>query len=366
MSIYRSGDFSHISRIQRVEGDPSEDHSDPKKRKKVLYNGRLWSESDEDLPIDSAMLNPPKDKELVRGNSQIYADKMILEQAKKLLEKFTTLEEKIASFCFLIAEANYSSSTQEELEYAVLKHQIAGVLFTKGDFKRQSYLIDYLKGLTKCPLLFGNDFFHGLSFYFEGELPTDTLEVMDEKQFADLGKAVASQNRHLGVHFQFDRPLVEDKQIKISDKHSVAFRKGIRDAKGVVGKEKKETGKTTYSQSSKKVTSFKPSYISLLNNGVTLSNNSLTSFFSEQIISETMGLRTIEFSNFPVLPQNISLEKWVLDLFSKSFDGLLCSYSSLNQIVEIISRLVDEGEISREEIDKKVFRILLFKLLLLH
>ncbi len=366
MSIYRPGDFNHIDRVQSISGDHSEDdEQNKKKRKKVVYQGRSYEEKEDDLPKNSSSFElnskplPESKARKLKDNSPLYADKLILEQARMRLAKFTTLEEKIASFCFLVAEATYDPILQSELESSIQIEQIGGILFKKGDFKRQSYLIDHLQNLAKTPLLFGNAFLHGLSFYFEGNLPLDTLQnKVDEKRFADLGKAVVAQNRRLGVHFQFDRPLnSKGTTITILEENIQAFRKGIRDAKGIVGKERTEHRKPPYSQSSKKIASFTPP--AFLKNPL---EPAFTSLLNDQAISETVGMRNLEFIDLTF--EMHFQDEGILAAFMHHFDAILLA-NNISQTIAAICRLVRSGQIQEEEINKRALRILLVKMLLL-
>lgn len=361
MSIYRS-DINHIDRVQPVQEDQNEE--DPRKNKrgqKVVYQGRSWAESQHNLPIkstsfeDSAHANTQNKTPKPKERAALYADRLILENARSRLAKFVTLEEKVASICFLEGVANYDSASQEFLELMIQQEQIGGVLFKKGDFKRQSYLIEHLQSLSKTPLLFGNDFFHGLSFYYEGNVPLDQLQNgMDEKRFADLGKAVVAQNRRLGVHFQFDRPLYQEGNIKISDEHIQAFRKGIRDAKGIVAKEKLPNGKPPYAQSSKKTAHLQQPMFSQV--GLEFSST-----LTEQAISETMGLRKLDFIKFRAASLPL-LEQQLLEMFTHPFDAVLLT-QNVKEVIACICALVRSNKLQELEIDKRALNVLLVKML---
>lgn len=374
MTVSRPGDCNHVDRIQPVHGDHSEDDQQNRKRKKkVVWQGRSYTEKDDDLPINSATIEQssknrahPEKLDKPKESPALYTDKMILEQARSRLLQFTTLEEKVASLCIMEVEATYDPLLQEELELAVQRDQIGGILFSKGEFKRQAYLIEHLQNLAMTPLLFGNDFFHGLSFYFEGNVPFDTLQnKMDEKRFADLGKAVVAQNRRLGVHFQFDRPLYSHGlNIMISEENIQAFRKGIRDAKGIVGKEKKQNSKPSYSQSSKKTASFTPPAFIKGNLDPFNFETTLAPLLNEQVISETVGLRNLEFLDLTKIQANRNIDEFLIEAFSHSFDAILLS-QGIPETIAHICRLVRSGQIQEEEIDKKALRILLVKMLLM-
>jgi len=133
----------HINRIQPVDGDRADDQPDERKRRRVLYQGRAWAETEEELPVQPAqatLSTPTKGKP--RTSAGIFANPLLLERAQALLRLMTTLEEKVAQLCFYETDAVYDAALQHEVELLIQTWQIGGVLFKKGDYKRQSYLIE--------------------------------------------------------------------------------------------------------------------------------------------------------------------------------------------------------------------------------
>jgi hypothetical protein len=343
MSIYRSGQYSQIRGLQPVDANHNDDRREHQK-KKSFYQGRAWTESEEDLPMQQIV---PKEAKQERPAMGMYCDQLILERAKKYFDCLTTLEDRIAQLCFFEIEANYNEERQYQTELMIQKGELGGILFTNGDYKRQSYLIEHFQSLAKVPLLMGNDFEHGLSFYFQADLPLSFPE-MEERRLSDLGKAVMVQNRKMGVHFQFDRQRSE-KKFSLAEAQSRAFRKGIRDAHGIVGWERTVERKP-FSLSSKKT--IPP--LSLLLGPL------MTSVFGVDQVQDTVGVRTLNFLDFT---RNDFIEElFIIDAFKSSHDAFLLS-NNVATVIEKIAKAVRQGKIKEEELERRVMKILILKML---
>lgn len=337
--IYGPHFSQHINRIQPIDKDHSDDQNDERKRRRVLYQGRAWAEAEEELPVQPthSVSTPPKDKR--RSSAGVYADRVLLDRAQALLRRMTTLEEKAAQLCFLETDAIYDTALQHEVELLIQTWQIGGILFKKGEYKRQAYLIERYQEVSKTALLIANDFLHGLSFYLQGDrLPEVELP---EQRFSDLGKAVMVQNRRLGVHVQFDQERTLTK-LPLSPKQAQGFRRGIREALGIVAKEKAEP----------------------IENKLEKSHTSKGGFpileRSHLQVQETIGFKTLTF--FDATKAKGPLEEELHTAFDDHYDIFLVR-GNLSEAIRSLCKLVRTGKIREDELDRRIMKILIIKAL---
>lgn len=333
----------YIDRVQPIDKDPSDDPQDRRRRRRVLYQGRAWAEKEEELPVQpSQPTSSTPVRKRAKSSAHVYADRELLERAQALLNRMTTLEEKVAQLCFFETDAIYDTALQHEVELMLQTWQIGGVLFRKGNYKRQTYLIERYQEVSKTALLIANDFLHGLSFYFQGDqLPKEDLP---EQRFSDLGKAVMVQNRRLGVHIQFDQERTLTK-LPMTSKQKQGFRRGVREALGIVGK--KEKGDPS-------------------DNPLNKSHSSKKGFpileHSQLQAQETIGFKTLTF--FDVTTQH-SLEESLLKAFDNHYDVFLLK-GHVSEVIRSLCKLVRTGKIREEELDRRIMKVLIIKSLFFH
>ena len=332
-----------VTRVQPVSSDHQEESDREEQQKSVLYQGREWTEREEELPV-----HPPSNFIPSSEHSLgVYADRRLLEQAYAYFNQLITLEQKAAQLCFVLTEAMYNTALQNEVEQLIQAHQIGGILFRKGMYRRQAYLVERYQEISELPLLMANDFLHGLSFYLLGDqLPK---EEISEKHFSDLGKTVMVQNRRLGVHIQFDRER-DSEDVPMNEGQAKAFRKGIREAHGIVGKEKTERQQQSYGHSVKGTFPF----ASVKNAGPMLS-----SVFSEYQVLETIGFKTFTFFD-ATRDDGVGLEEKILQAFDQHYDVFLFSHE-IPEAIQLITRLVRTGKIRQEVFDRHVMKSLIIK-----
>lgn len=338
--------YNHnVHRIQPIDPDPQDDQQEGRKRR-ALHQGRAWTEAEEnDLPLQPSIPQNPSPMKARRASSGVYADQILLQRAQTLFSQLTTIEEKAAQLCFLVTEAIYDSEIQHEVELLIQTWQIGGILFHKGEYRRQAYLIERYQEISKTPLLFANDYAHGLSFYLQGDAPPKTM--LSEQHYSDVGKAVMVQNRRLGVQIQFDQERNQDTAMNGSQ--AKAFRKGIRGAHGIVGKEKAERQQESYAQSMKGNLPFLSSKEGPL----------LSPAFSKYQVQETIGFKTLTFFDAALVDKN-HLEDALLGAFRQLYDAFLLS-KNIAEGIRAIARLVRSGKIHEEVLDRHVMKALIIK-----
>lgn len=348
--LYGPHYLQSVNRVQPVDADPGDDDARENRKRRVLYQGRAWNESEEELPVQlaSPKIEPPKPR--AEKAPTYFADPHLFERAQAFFAQLTTLEEKVAQLCFLTTQAVYNTALQRDVEMLIQTCQIGGVLFTKGEYKRQAYLIERFQEITKTPLLIANDFLHGLSFYLQGD--SFKVEALSEPYLSDLGKAVMAQNRRLGVHVQFDRSR-DDPSRLMSEKQAQAFRQGIRRALGIVGKEKTDKQQEGGYGYSIKNSLFPP--------GVPKNAPQLSSIFTSYQVQETIGFKTLTFFDATELPS----DEWELEFLQaieQHYDVILLP-GQTDQAIELLAALVRAGKIREEVIDRHVMKVLLIKML---
>lgn len=339
--------FHNVHRIHPIDPDRHDDDQKDGRKRRVLHQGRAWAEAEEnDLPLQPSIPKNPPPARSRRSSSGVYADRVLLEKAQRYFNNLTTIEEKAAQLCFLVTEAVYDSSIQNQVELIIQTWQIGGVLFHKGDYRRQAYLIERFKEISKTPLLFANDFLHGLSFYLQGDVFPKTM--FSEQHYSDMGKAVMVQNRRLGVHVQFDRERTR-KGYDMNEVQAKAFRKGVRGAHGIVGKEKAKYQQESYAHSVKG-----PLPIFSLKEGPMLAAP-----FAEYQVQETIGFKTLTFFDATQLDKG-SLDEELLMAFKQLYDVFLLS-GNIAEAIRAIARLVRSGKLREEVLDRHVMKALIIK-----
>lgn len=333
-----------INRIQPI--DPDRQEEDLKKKKRVLYQGRAWGETEEELPVQPSIPQKPQNPEKAHpGPVGVYVDRAILAHAEGLFLDLTTLQEKVAQLCFLANDAIYDMELQKEVELLIQTWQIGGVLFHKGEYRRQAYLTERYQELSKTPLLFANDFAHGLSFYLQGDpLPSGPIS---QQHYSDLGKAVMAQNRRLGVHVQFDRErgVINDPMTEVQAK---AFRQGVRSAHGIVGK-----GKCLPQQDNYPFTA-KGGFSLLSLKGI----STLSSALGDHV-QENIGFKTLTFFDAGQIDQEL-----LGGALESAFKGLYDVFLFNNNIthgIRSIAGMVASGKLSEATLDRHVMKALIIK-----
>lgn len=339
MSI-QGPDYHSLPKLDRVQPIGERDNSDRfgRGKKKSQYLGRAWSEGEEDelfLEVPNQNLNEEK------MSSGIYADRALLEKAKKHLDNFATLEEKLAQLCFFSIEGDYDRENQVALEEMIRMGNVGGLIFTRGDFRRESYLIERFQDISKSPILMGNDFLHGLYFYFQGECPVDLLPNMSEARLCDLAKAIVFQNRKLGVQLQLVRESFALKStglFSLDKERSRAFGRGLREAHAIVGRERSKE---------KPLLSIREPH------------TSFTLVQSEPSF-EVFSLRTLYYLDLTKVTKE-KLESSLISAFSFPFDILLLP-PELKNAPEQLARLLCEGKLHKSIVDRQLLKILLLKM----
>ncbi|MCH9609590.1 MAG: hypothetical protein S4CHLAM45_15220 [Chlamydiales bacterium] len=328
-------------------GDPRDDQNEgERKRRRVQFAGRTWGEKEEKKKREFAFHAPKAKSSSSEGG--IYADRVSLEKAQKLFDQLTTLEEKVAQLCFLETEALYDAELKNEIELLIQAWQIGGVLFSGGDYKREAFLIEHFQRISKTFLLFGNGFFHSLSFYYQDKEPLAFKEGFSEQRCLDMGKAIMGINRRLKVHFQFDHER-ESHSVPMTTDHLMAFRKGVRQSSGIVARTAPR--QAAFSASSKQSSPSLPSFLA--------ANHAAALNPSKSEAQEYIGVKSLNFLD--VTNQEVS-EKKLLEAFKANYDIFLCG-ENIRQVITTITGAVRNGKLWEKHIDRLVMKLLVLKVM---
>lgn len=360
--------YSHIQKILPIDPNQQDDQKEERKRK-VRYQGRDWSEEEEEASysVKQALSQqaPAVAKQRAASPAKMHnKEPSQLEKGQTLLKGLTTLEEKAAQLCFLVAEAIYDTEGQREIEKLIQVWQFGGILFTGGQFLRQGYLIKKYQEFAKTKLIFANEFTHALALYLnpkealiseedrfdrEKEIGASQLELAlknlkgTKSPFHELGRQVMLMNRQLGVHLQFMSDSGNPLFLNVTD--AKELRQGIREAGGIVGRHKKDFLQTHSSAS------IQVNQISFF------ANSEGQKTYLKHTIQETVNFKSLVFFD---LTSSSSDEK-ILDAFEQQYDLFLVSKENLGEIIKTIARLVQSGKISEETLNRYLLKALTLK-----
>ncbi len=298
-------------RIDPISDRPDDQLGEQDRRRRARYQGRSWKEKKEDkLSVDTKVMQTPQ-----KAGKGVYADGACLDKAQEMFEKLTTLEEKVAQLCFYQTDAVYDVDVQNHVELLIQAWQIGGLLFRRGDYRRQGYLIEQFQKMTKTFLLVGNDFLHGLSFYYQDDAIPQVGEKSVQK-FSDLGKAVMGFNRQLKVHFQFDQERSSD-HITMKEEYLKAFRRGIRQASGLIARAQ----------------------------------------LPQRALQEYVGVKTLTFCD--LTEQEITRDK-LLNALKDHYEIFLCG-ENIQEVIGTITNAIRYGKLREKELDRLVMKVLILK-----
>lgn len=159
-----------------------------------------------------------------------------------------TLKERVGQLFMVQAFSNQGFKHENQISALITKHQIGGVIYSKGGPTRQIKLDNNLQSLSKVPLLIGMDAEWGLSMRLDSTyaFPWNmTLgAVSNNKLVEQTGYQIGEHCKRVGVHFNFapvvdintnpknpiigNRSFGEDKD-NVTEK-AAAFMKGMQDA----------------------------------------------------------------------------------------------------------------------------------------
>ncbi len=300
-----------------------------KESQEPIFSGRKWNKKGKEpvWPICLSTLGSFKSQGTSLDPKEFY-------KLRKRLEQLVTVEEKVSQLAFLSTEAQYDKAEQNEVEKILLTWQIGGILFTKGDFKRQNYLIDAYQQHAKTPLLIGNSFENALSLYFQDQ---EIVMPSTVEGFGDLARVIGSMNKSLKVDFQFDRSS------DMSDEQAKAFRKGIRSSFGLAARNLPDRRLNRFHQEE------------FFNQALHVGHLHQSRYGASHELQKIKSLNLLELHSTQLS------EASLLEALRTDYDGFYGEAELIKKAITLLSAAVLKGHLSESELNKWVMKLLLAK-----
>jgi beta-N-acetylhexosaminidase len=121
--------------------------------------------------------------------------------------KTMTIDEKIGQLFMIAAYSNKGDGHTEEIEEAINKYHVGGLIFFQGTLNKQVYLTNYYQTISKHPLFIGQDAEWGVNMRIPSapKYPYSmTLGATNGNALAfETGRAMGAELKRLGVHINF-------------------------------------------------------------------------------------------------------------------------------------------------------------------
>ncbi|MEX2594511.1 MAG: glycoside hydrolase family 3 N-terminal domain-containing protein [Anditalea sp.] len=316
-----------------------------------------------------------------------------------------SFEERLGQLFMVAAYSNRGNKHKEDLAKLIKEQNIGGLIFFQGGPVRQAHLTNYYQSISDAPLFIAMDAEWGLSMRLDSVLQFPkqmTLgAIQDTRLIYQMGEEIARQFTELGMHINFapvvdvnsnpDNPVIgyrafgEEKMLVT--KNSLAYMKGLQDH-GILANAKHFPGHgdtdldshytTPVINNSKEqimdVDLFP--YRKLIDNG--LMSVMVAHLHVPSLGSETKKPTTLSKSvvtdllknemNFKGLIFTDALNMKGVSKFHKPGEVDLLALLAGNDVLLyaedvpkskiLIMEAIDEGQISQEEVDQRVKKIL--------
>lgn len=166
-----------------------------------------------------------------------------------------SFEERLGQLFMVAAYSNKDNRHKEELTKLIREQNIGGLIFFQGGPVRQAHLTNHFQSASKTPLFIAMDAEWGVSMRLDSVLQFPkqmTLgAIQDTRMIYQMGKEIAGQFKELGMHINFapvvdinsnpDNPVIgyrsfgEEKMLVANN--SLAYMKGLQD-EGVIANAK--------------------------------------------------------------------------------------------------------------------------------
>lgn len=158
-----------------------------------------------------------------------------------------SFEERLGQLFMVAAYSNKDNKHKEDLSRLIREQNIGGLIFFQGGPVRQAHLTNYFQSISETPLFIAMDAEWGVSMRLDSVLQFPkqmTLgAIRDTRLIYQMGKEIAGQFRELGMHINFapvvdvnsnpDNPVIgyrafgEEKELVA--RNSLAYMKGLQD-----------------------------------------------------------------------------------------------------------------------------------------
>src|SRR5690606_12605035 len=158
-----------------------------------------------------------------------------------------SFEERLGQLFMVAAYSNKGNAHKDEISKLVQEHNIGGLIFFQGGPVRQAHFTNHFQSIAKTPLFIAMDAEWGVSMRLDSVLhfPKQmTLgAIQDTRLIYEMGREIAGQFKALGMHINFapvvdvnsnpQNPVIgyrafgEEKMLVA--KNSLAYMKGLQD-----------------------------------------------------------------------------------------------------------------------------------------
>ncbi|MBD3628727.1 glycoside hydrolase family 3 N-terminal domain-containing protein [Cyclobacterium sp.] len=316
-----------------------------------------------------------------------------------------TFEERLGQLFMVAAYSNKGKDHQEEISQLIQRENLGGLIFFQGGPVRQAHLTNEYQKLAKTPLFIAMDAEWGLGMRLDSVLRFPKQMTLgaakDEVLVYHMGREIARQFQEMGMHINFapvvdvnsdpDNPVIgyrsfgEEKQL-VSRK-SLAYMQGLQDH-GIIANAKHFPGHGNTNSDSHYTTPVIMSskekivdidlypYREMIDKGlmsVMVAHLHIPSLGSEDKLPTTLSPKVVtgllrEEMNFQGLIFTDALNmKGVSDLYKPGEVDLLALLAGNDILLyaedvpkskKLILEAVEQGKISKEEIDQRVRKVL--------
>lgn len=121
-------------------------------------------------------------------------------------------EQQIGQLFMIAAYSNKDNQHKQEIEAAIKKHHIGGLIFMQGGPGRQAHLLNHYQSISKVPLMISMDAEWGLAMRLDSTVrfPKQmTLgAIQDNKYIYKMGEEIARHCKRVGMQVNF-APVVD-------------------------------------------------------------------------------------------------------------------------------------------------------------
>lgn len=188
-------------------------------------------------------LNALLSTQIIAQNIQTKAEKKWIKKQFKSL----SLDEKIAQLMIIRAHSNWDANKLDTIKQTIEKYNIGGLCFFQGGPVREAIQTNYYQSIAKTPLFITMDAEWGVGMrldsveMFPRQLSLGAIE--QDSIVYQMGVAIAAQCKRLGIHVNYapdvdinnnpNNPVINDRSFgqdkdRVSQ-HGIAFMKGLQD-----------------------------------------------------------------------------------------------------------------------------------------
>ena len=121
-------------------------------------------------------------------------------------------DERLGQLFMIAAYSNQGASHKKEIEEAINKYHIGGLIFMQGGPGRQAHLLNHYQAISKTPLLISMDAEWGLAMRLDSTVhfPKQmTLgAIQDDRYIYKMGEEIAKHCKRVGMQVNF-APVVD-------------------------------------------------------------------------------------------------------------------------------------------------------------